>query len=78
MDGIEDEDSAARPDEDNPELTSEELARAKPAAEVLPKLIGGKAFEELLAFGKRHAAARGLKQDDVATAIADERHIQKL
>ncbi len=37
-----------RIDEDNPELTREELQRARPAAEVLPGLIGVKAAEELL------------------------------
>jgi uncharacterized protein (DUF4415 family) len=41
-----------RPDEDNPELTREELRRARPAAEVLPGLIGAKATEELLRRGK--------------------------
>lgn len=68
MSGI--EDSASRPDDDNPELTREELRRARPASEMLPEMIGDKAFQELLAFGKRHARARGLKPGDVATAIA--------
>jgi uncharacterized protein (DUF4415 family) len=35
-------------DRDNPELTREELRRARPAAEVLPKHIGEKATQELL------------------------------
>jgi uncharacterized protein (DUF4415 family) len=46
------DDPAERPDKDNPELTREELRRARPAAEVLPKLIGEKATQELLRRGK--------------------------
>jgi uncharacterized protein (DUF4415 family) len=38
----------SRPDEDNPEWTEEEFARARPAAEVLPKYIGEEATQELL------------------------------
>ena len=34
-------------------------------------------FEEVLAFGKRHARGRGLRPGDVATAIAGERHRNK-
>jgi uncharacterized protein (DUF4415 family) len=37
-----------RPDEDNPEWTTEDLAKARPAADVLPALIGEKAAAELL------------------------------
>ena len=37
-----------RPDEDNPEWTREDMAKARPAAEVLPKYIGQKATDELL------------------------------
>ena len=37
-----------RPDEDNPEWTSEDMAKARPAAEVLPALIGEEAARELL------------------------------
>jgi uncharacterized protein (DUF4415 family) len=48
-----------RPDEDNPELTREELRRARPAAEVLPGLIGAKATEELL----RRSKGRPPKED---------------
>jgi uncharacterized protein (DUF4415 family) len=39
-------------DDDNPEITPEELRRARPAAEVLPELIGEKAAQELLRRGK--------------------------
>lgn len=35
-------------DEDNPEWTEEDFAKAKPASEVLPKLFGAKAAEEML------------------------------
>lgn len=41
-----------RPDEDNPEWTQEDMAKARPAAEVLPGLIGKKAAEELLRRGR--------------------------
>ncbi|MGO4326215.1 BrnA antitoxin family protein [Cupriavidus sp. 2TAF22] len=39
---------AAESDPDNPPLTDEELARMRPAREVLPKLIGEKAAQPLL------------------------------
>lgn len=35
-------------DDDNPEWTEEDFARARPASEVLPKLIGAEAAAELL------------------------------
>jgi uncharacterized protein (DUF4415 family) len=37
-----------RHDDDNPELSLEELQRARPASEMLPRLIGKKAARELL------------------------------
>lgn len=43
---------ATRPDADNPEWTSEDMAKARPAADVLPGLIGAKAAVELLQRGK--------------------------
>ncbi|MGH9652376.1 MAG: BrnA antitoxin family protein [Bryobacteraceae bacterium] len=39
-------------DDENPKITQEELRRARPAAEVLPKYIGQKATDELLARGR--------------------------
>lgn len=39
-------------DDDNPELTREELQRARPAAEILPELIGGEAARDLLRRGR--------------------------
>ena len=51
--------SATRPDVDNPEWTPEDIAKARPAAEVLPGLIGAKAADELLRRGK----GRPLKED---------------
>ena len=36
------------PDDENPEWTDEDFARARPAAEVLPKLFGSKAATEML------------------------------
>lgn len=40
--------SATRPDKDNPEWTAEDIAKARPAAEVLPELIGESAAQDLL------------------------------
>jgi len=48
-----------RPDEENPELTREELRRARPAADVLPEVIGEKAAHELL----RRSRGRPPKED---------------
>jgi hypothetical protein len=42
-----------RIDDDNPEITAEELRQARPAAEVLPHFIGQKATDELLRPKKR-------------------------
>ena len=39
-------------DDDNPEWTREDMAKARPAAEVLPRLIGEKATQELLRRGR--------------------------
>ncbi len=39
---------ASRPDDDNPEWTTEDFAKARPAAEVLPELIGEKRTQELV------------------------------
>lgn len=39
-------------DDDNPEWTREDMAKSRPAAEVLPQLIGGEAAEELLRRGR--------------------------
>ena len=41
-----------RPDEDNPEWTAEDIAKARPASEVLRAHIGEKATQELLRRGK--------------------------
>ncbi len=51
--------SATRLDVDNPEWTPEDMAKARPAADVLPGLIGAKAADELLRRGK----GRPLKED---------------
>ena len=52
---------AERPDEDNPELTRDELRRARPAKEVLPGLIGEKAAQELLRRGPGRPPKEGRK-----------------
>ena len=48
-----------RPDEDNPEWTREDFARARPAAEVLPEFIGEKATQALM----RRSRGRPQKAD---------------
>ncbi|HLW70473.1 MAG TPA: BrnA antitoxin family protein [Candidatus Binataceae bacterium] len=50
---------ASRPDEDNPEWTQEDFARARPAAKILPEFIGAKATQELM----RRGRGRPLKPD---------------
>ena len=42
----------SRPDADNPEWTRNDMVNARPAAEVLPGLIGAKATEELFRRGR--------------------------
>jgi uncharacterized protein (DUF4415 family) len=42
------EDRASRPDDDNPEWTKEDFAKARPAADVLPRFVGEKATQELM------------------------------
>jgi uncharacterized protein (DUF4415 family) len=46
------DDWASRSDDDNPEWTKEDFARARPAAEVLPEFIGKNATEELVRRGR--------------------------
>ena len=50
------DDRASRPDEDNPEWTVEDFARARPAPEVLPRFIGQKATDELMRRGRGRPA----------------------
>ena len=50
------DDRASRPDEDNPEWTAEDVARARPASEVLPKFIGQAATDELARRGRGRPA----------------------
>jgi uncharacterized protein (DUF4415 family) len=45
-------DRASSPDDENPEWTKDDFARARPAAEVLPEFIGKKATEELMRRGR--------------------------
>jgi uncharacterized protein (DUF4415 family) len=42
------DDRAFRPDDDNPERTKDDFARARPAAEVLPGFIGEKGTRDLM------------------------------
>ena len=50
------DDPAEHPDDDNPELTRAELRKARPAAEMLPELIGAKAAQDLLRRGRGRPA----------------------
>jgi hypothetical protein len=76
--------SATVPDPDknlHASVTPALLARAQEVAEqehitldelvsdAVERRINKREFEEMLAFGKRHAKARGLKPSDVASAI---------
>src|SRR5438045_9653970 len=45
-------DRASRPEDDNPEWTKDDFARARPAAEVLPEFIGRNATQELMRRGR--------------------------
>ncbi len=47
---------ASRPDEDNPEWTAKDFARARPASEVLPGFIGQAATDALLRRGRGRPA----------------------
>ncbi len=63
-------------------VSAELLARAQKTAQqerisldelisdAVERRLNRREFEETLAFGKRHAKARGLKRNDVASAIA--------
>jgi uncharacterized protein (DUF4415 family) len=53
------DDLASRPDDDNPEWTAADFAKAMPAAAVLPSFIGQQATNELL----RRGRGRPPKQD---------------
>jgi uncharacterized protein (DUF4415 family) len=46
------DDRASRPGEDNPEWTSDDFARARPASELLPRYIGRQATDELIRRGR--------------------------
>ena len=52
-------DQASRWDDDNPEWTKEDFARARPAAEVLPEFIGKNVTQELM----RRSRGRPRKAD---------------
>jgi uncharacterized protein (DUF4415 family) len=46
----------SRPDAENPEVTAEAFAKARPAAEMLPRFIGAKATDELVRRGRGRPA----------------------
>jgi len=50
---------ASHPNDDNPEWTKEDFAKARPAADVLPGFIGEKATQELT----RRSRGRPVKPD---------------
>ena len=53
--------SPSRPDDENPEWTAEDFKKARPAAEVLPELIGEKAAQELLRRSRGRPPKEGKK-----------------
>lgn len=52
-----DDDRASRPDDENPEWTQADFARARSTADVLPNLIGMRATQALLRKGGRPVKA---------------------
>jgi uncharacterized protein (DUF4415 family) len=54
--------SASRPDDDNPEWTNEDFAKARPAAEALPEFIGEQATQALLRRGRPKKPNRKVNQ----------------
>jgi len=53
------DDRASRPDDDNPEWTKEDFAKARPAADLLPNFIGDQTARELM----RRSRGRPAKAD---------------
>ena len=51
----------------------ERITLDKLVTDAMEQRLNRQRFEEVLAFGKRHAKAHGLKPGDVAKAIADVR-----
>jgi uncharacterized protein (DUF4415 family) len=56
------DDSASRPDDDNPEWTKEDFAAARPAADVLPEFIGENATQALTQRGRPRKPNRKVNQ----------------
>jgi uncharacterized protein (DUF4415 family) len=52
---------ASRPDDDNPEWTADDFARARPASEVLPNFIGQPATDALMRRGRGRPAKSNRK-----------------
>ena len=50
------DDAASRPDEENPEWTPSDFARARPASEILPQFIGQAATDALMRRGRGRPA----------------------
>ena len=72
---------AARPDDENPEWTKQDFARAIPASEALPEFIGEKAAQELLRQSRGRPSKADKKVDqalrldpDVLEAFRQEGH----
>ena len=53
------DDRSSRPNDENPEWTAEDFAKARPASEVLPQFIGEEATQELM----RRSRGRPSKPD---------------
>lgn len=63
--------AASRPDDDNPEWTGEDFARARPAAEVLPEFIGQKSTQELIRRGRGRPSKPNKKINQTLRLDAD-------
>ena len=51
----------------------EHISLDEPVSDAVERRLKWREFEEVMAFGKRHAKERGLKPGDVAKALADVR-----
>lgn len=51
----------------------EQISIDELVSDAMEQRLNRREFEEVLAFGKRHAQARGLRPGDVARAISEER-----
>jgi uncharacterized protein (DUF4415 family) len=64
-------DMASRPDDENPEWTADDFAKARPGAEVLANYIGEAAAQELLKRGRGRPPVENRKVNQTLRLDAD-------